>query len=744
MSDDTPEIKALLKALAGNWLPDDDDLAEAPIVDHWAFLMSATGRHLQLTGKVVGSRNFGTGESLVTSAVAEVPPGGGRKWIKTQNTLYRLGWPAGEAWPPYLQVAANPDWFAAFEAARHYTAEHTLTPDALLASQRAGHLENGKPNWAFWKAECNLVARSLKDAGRDDVARAWWILATDLISERDRNFAEPLFANFAVTREMSPEEKSAISGWNTLAGCTDESIHDYGDINDPIAAAHRAAAADMEAEDSRELARRDARALPFFVALEPNHRRARQRVMEAVRSVLTGDDVGDLLLAADAIADQEDDAAAANLVVPFMRYLTTWGLANNVKRALSDHELHRALFLVSAMTYERMIDPAFIKSAFDFIRQAAGEAVDLGLISKSRAQLTVCAWGLMVLGATAIGQDQLDHTDDPFAMVHRIADRLTYDIRVAGPSPFPPAVAAHFAARTSRKAEAEGPVDGVMVMAAAGGTTETTSGKEVVREFKKLIGKRLPVTPVPDLVVARAALAAEFPYAMTQIDVILGDLAGADAVRLRPTLLTGEPGGGKSRLARRLAEVLKVGLHRFDAAGSSDNAFGGTPRRWSSGEHAVPLEAIRRYEIANPIVLVDEIDKAGRSRHNGSLAEALMPFMEQETSRNFPDPFIQTDVDLSHVSYILTANRDEDLPGPLKDRLRILRLPRPTIEHLPALARGIVADVARERGGDVRWWPPLDEGELDVAEQLWAGGSVRKLRSVVERILAYREQNPRH
>lgn len=743
MTNNTPEIKALLKALVGNWRPDEDDMAEAPIVDCWEFRPDAAGRHLQLVGKVVGSRMFGTGAPIVTSAIAEVPPGSLRwaktRWAKTQNTLYRLGWPAGEAWPPYLQVATNPDWGAAFDAARHYTGERTLSADALLASGRAGFMETGKPpNWAAWKAECNLIAMSLKDTGRDDVARAWWLLATDLIFERDRVFAESMFENFAVTREMSPEEKSAISGWNTLVGCTDDSVHDYGDLNDPIAAAHRAAAADMEAEDSRELARRDIRALPFFAALEPTHLRARQRVMEAVRSILVGDDVGDLVLAADAIAEAYN-YVAATMIPPFIKMLLAWGKANDVHFALPDAELHRALCVLQAVTLSGPADLRRAKRAGRLIRDAAGEAVRLGLISRSQAQLTVCAWTLMADGYTALGQGDADKNDDPFAVAHMIATKLKDNI---GDKVVSFSRATEAAVVKAAIAEPVSP--GIIVLRDVGGTTETTGGKEVAREFKKLVGKRLPVTQPPDLAVARAALAAEFPHLLSQIDIILSDLAGADGVRLRSTLLVGEAGGGKSRMARRLAEVLKVGLHRFDAAGSSDNAFGGTPRRWSSGEHCVPLEAIRRYEIANPIVLVDEIDKAGKSRHNGSLAESLMPFLEQETSRNFPDPFIQSDVDLSHVSYILAANKDEDLPAPLKDRVRILRLPRPTIEHLPALARGIVADVARERGGDVRWWPPLDEDEIDIAGRLWLGGSVRRLRTVVERILAYREANPRH
>jgi ATP-dependent Lon protease len=209
-------------------------------------------------------------------------------------------------------------------------------------------------------------------------------------------------------------------------------------------------------------------------------------------------------------------------------------------------------------------------------------------------------------------------------------------------------------------------------------------------------------------------------------------------------LLAGKPGGGKSRLARRLAETLELPLHRFDGSGSSDNAFGGTPRRWSSGEHCVPLEAVRRHKVANPMVLIDEIDKAGASRHNGALTSALLPFLEPENARAYPDPYAQADLDVSHVNYILTCNDDTVLPAPLKDRLRIVRLPRPTIAHLPALARGIVADIANERGGDARFFPALDDPELAVAESLWArSGSVRRLRAIVERLLAYREERPR-
>jgi ATP-dependent Lon protease len=190
---------------------------------------------------------------------------------------------------------------------------------------------------------------------------------------------------------------------------------------------------------------------------------------------------------------------------------------------------------------------------------------------------------------------------------------------------------------------------------------------------------------------------------------------------------------------------LAVGMHRDDGASAGDNAFGGTARRWSTGEHAVPLEAVRRHVIANPIVMIDEVDKASQRGNNGSLTNSLVPFLEQETARAFPDPFVQSDVDLSHVSYVLTANEDTGLPRPLRDRLRCIRVPEPSLEDLIPLARGIVADIARENGGDARWYPALDDGELAVAEALWpSGGSVRRLRAITERLLAHRELSPRN
>jgi ATPase family protein associated with various cellular activities (AAA)/uncharacterized protein DUF6634 len=372
--------------------------------------------------------------------------------------------------------------------------------------------------------------------------------------------------------------------------------------------------------------------------------------------------------------------------------------------------------------------------------KAAGEIYEIlcvttGIDQTPQASDAIDGWGRMARGDTR-GVD----LSDPIAAAHRLGEPRGMDVP-----------AAREALRELMEDDIDPPAagprpvgTGVVVLQRVGGTTETSSGREAVKEFKDIAGVRLPLVAADGIDAARTALRAEFPHLHLAIGMLLGDLRDGAPIRLRATLLVGPPGGGKSRLVRRLAAALGIGLHRFDGAASGDNAFGGTPRRWSSGEHAVPLEAVRRFKIANPLMMIDEIDKAAQRGNNGSLPSALMPYLERETSVRFPDPFVQSDVDLSHVSYLLTANDDTALPSPLRDRLRVIKIPEPGIDHMIPLARGTVADIARENGGDARWYPDLDDAELAIVETLWPGGSVRRLRAIVERLLARRESNPRN
>jgi hypothetical protein len=290
----------------------------------------------------------------------------------------------------------------------------------------------------------------------------------------------------------------------------------------------------------------------------------------------------------------------------------------------------------------------------------------------------------------------------------------------------------------------EEPTEGVVVIPAIGGKDSKT-GKELAEEFKAITGKRIPLRSVPAMVPARKTLLSEFPYAERVIDVLLSDLEARDDIYFRPTVIVGSPGCGKSRLIRRLGEVIGVYVGRYDGSASEDNAIGGTARRWSTGEPCWPISVIRAAGHANAILHVDELDKSATAQRNGSTAHALLPMLEVETARRYPDPLLQSDVDISHVSFLLTVNDDSGLPAPLKDRLRILRMPNMGPEHVQAVADSIVAEIAKDRGVNVGWYPWLDGDELEIARRLLGDGSIRRLRAIVERLIAARDSRaPRH
>jgi ATP-dependent Lon protease len=263
--------------------------------------------------------------------------------------------------------------------------------------------------------------------------------------------------------------------------------------------------------------------------------------------------------------------------------------------------------------------------------------------------------------------------------------------------------------------------------------------KDIIGPLRSVINTALPLVEVPPLHEVRSTLLFEFPYALDVIDFALADLVGRLTVKLRPLLLLGDPGGGKSRFARRLGEVLGLSVWRTDASRSDGAVFGGTDRRWYSAEPCHPFLAVAQGKTANPLVLLDEIEKAATRSDYGRLWDCLLGFLEPETNARYPDPALQTNLDLSQVSYIATANALDPLPSPIRDRFRVVRFPKPKADDLDALLPAVIADLAKERSLDASWVPPLDGIERAAIALNWRGGSVRRLRRIVEAILRDRD-----
>lgn len=281
--------------------------------------------------------------------------------------------------------------------------------------------------------------------------------------------------------------------------------------------------------------------------------------------------------------------------------------------------------------------------------------------------------------------------------------------------------------------------NGSVVVIPSVGNKTTSEGKRVVQEYEDLVQRRLPLSVTPDLAAVRASLLAEFPHAAPVIDTILSDLVGREHVRIRPTILLGPPGCGKTRFTKRLVEELGVPSELICCGGFSDSAIGGTPRRWSSGEPSLAIMAVRRHVNAGPAIILDEIEKVGTSRHNGNVHDVLVGLFERETASSWFDPYVEANCDLSHLSWLMTANEVGSIPPVLRDRCRIIRFPVPGRKHLSKLTGTIMTRLYLESGHDPRWATPLETVEIEALQANWPGGSIRRLERLVEGLIAARE-----
>jgi ATP-dependent Lon protease len=289
------------------------------------------------------------------------------------------------------------------------------------------------------------------------------------------------------------------------------------------------------------------------------------------------------------------------------------------------------------------------------------------------------------------------------------------------------------------RSAAHAPKHSVVVARLSAEEMKNVKLRDILGPLRDVINTALPLVEAPPLHEVRDALLFEFPYAVDAIDAALADLVGRSTAHLRPLLLVGrDPGAGKSRFARRLGELLGISVWRTDCS-RTDGSFGGTDRRWSSAEPCHPFLAIARSKSASPLVLLDEIEKAPTRNDYSRLWDCLLGFLEPETNARYPDPALQTNLDLSHVSYVATANSLDPLPSPIRDRFRVVNFPKPRANDLDALLPAVIADLARERGLDERWVQPLDGTDHLAIARSWRGSSVRRLRRIVEAILRHRE-----
>lgn len=215
--------------------------------------------------------------------------------------------------------------------------------------------------------------------------------------------------------------------------------------------------------------------------------------------------------------------------------------------------------------------------------------------------------------------------------------------------------------------------------------------------------------------------------------IAVGKLRGT--VEGKILCFVGPPGVGKTSIGKSIARALNRQYYRFSVGGLTDVAEIKGHRRTYVG--ALPgrvIQALKKCQTENPLILIDEIDKIGRG-YQGDPSSALLELLDPEQNGSFLDHYMDVPVDLSKVLFVCTANMTDTIPRPLLDRMEVIRLSGYVSDEKMAIADKYLSPAAKELAGlkdaDVEL---SDEAIEELIKSYCRESGVRNLKKQIEKV----------
>lgn len=215
--------------------------------------------------------------------------------------------------------------------------------------------------------------------------------------------------------------------------------------------------------------------------------------------------------------------------------------------------------------------------------------------------------------------------------------------------------------------------------------------------------------------------------------IAVGKLRGT--VEGKILCMVGPPGVGKTSIGKSIARALNRQYYRFSVGGLTDVAEIKGHRRTYVG--ALPgriIQALKKCQTENPLVLIDEVDKIGRG-HQGDPSSALLELLDPEQNNSFLDHYMDVPVDLSKVLFVCTANMTDTIPRPLLDRMEMIELSGYVSDEKMAIAERYLAPAAKELSGLKDVDVILEkEGIAELINKYCRESGVRNLKKQIEKV----------